>query len=71
MNDESKKTVFEVQHHCYASSTGDAHDDFILSDETRGNALADLSYQDLVHLRDFLNDYICMKGGNSGREKTE
>jgi len=59
--------LFEVAHHTYADSAGNSHDDYIVTCQSNESCINDLSRQDLVHLRDFLNDYLCSEGGNNGK----
>ncbi len=69
-NNEATPAVFEMLQCSFLSSAGDSSVDYNLTTDDRGS-ITDLTFQDLVHLSEFLNDYICRKGGKCGREEAE
>ena len=63
---QTTPAVFEILRCCLTSSDGGSSVDYNLITDDRGN-ISDLTLQDLVHLRDFLNHYLCSR--SSGKEQ--
>ena len=55
---QTTPAVFEILQCCFTSSDGGSSVDYNLITDDRGT-ISNLTLQDLVHLRDFLNHYLC------------
>ncbi|MBP3786729.1 MAG: hypothetical protein ILA22_01145 [Prevotella sp.] len=67
--EQTTPAVFEILQSFIMSSSGDVSTDYNLIAVDRGS-ISDLTMRDLVHLRDFLNYYICEEGGKCGKVET-